>query len=93
MKEDECFGKVAKCKHGKIGIIYGKGRIKEYVPTGKVNELIGKFHEFYIGVNLDGSKWQSENPEIIANNIRDFIKLAVVDANKIEENVKYYRGY
>lgn len=82
----EYFGKVAKCKHGKIGVIFD-------VRKPNIGTMDSDDRWTYYGVSLDGSKWQSKDPEIISDNIRDFIKLAVVDANKIEENVKYYRGY
>lgn len=70
----EHFGKVAKCKAGKIGVIVGKSKMNTYVPTGKINELELKPYYFYFGVSLDGSKWQSKDPEIIAENINEYIK-------------------
>jgi hypothetical protein len=68
----EYFGKVARCKAGKIGVIVGKGKLNEYVATGKLNELELRPIEFYIGVSLDGSKWQSKDPEILADNINNY---------------------
>lgn len=56
----EHFGKVAKCKAGKIGVISAK---RTFFPEGLV----------YIGVALDGSRWQSKDPEIIADNIDEYI--------------------
>lgn len=60
----EYFGKVAKCKHGKLGIIYGQIMDYKDVEQGTL---------IYIGVNLDGSKWQSKDPDILADNIDQYI--------------------
>lgn len=51
------FGKVAKCKHGKIGVIHNLDR------------------ETYYGVSLNGSKWQSNDPKIIAENLNEYIDI------------------
>jgi len=66
MKEDECFGKVAKCKHGKVGVIY----LKRYGVIGEKADTIT-----YIGISLDGSRWQSKDPEILANNLDEYINV------------------
>lgn len=60
----EYFGKVAKCKAGKIGVIYNK--VKHHLDNSE-------FYYYYVGVSLDGSKWQSKDPEIIADSIIAYI--------------------
>jgi hypothetical protein len=72
MNDAYWFGKVAKCQHGKIGVIHTKK---------KHTTIDGYDYIMYYGVSLDGSKWQSQRPEILANNLEEFIESAIRASN------------
>ena len=70
----EYFGKVAKCKAGKVGVITSRGFVDKNgtrIMGSPVNEE-GASVVFY-GASLDGSKWQSKDPDILADNIDQYI--------------------
>ncbi len=69
------FGKVAKCKHGKIGVVtsityYEDGHQVLGWMSEKTKDRLDKI---YHGVALDGSKWQSKDPTILANSVNEYI--------------------
>jgi hypothetical protein len=55
------IGKVAKCRHGKIGII-----------MEVVSPLYGR--KIYYGIRFDGKQWQSVDPTIIADSAEEYVK-------------------
>lgn len=54
------IGKVAKCKHGKIGVITRVG--------------IKSCSDYYYGIAFDGTSWESKDPVILADNINEYIE-------------------
>ena len=59
------IGKVAKCKRGIIGVISHRAR-----TLGNNHHIKGPL--VYKGVTLNGNKWQSKNPEVIAENLNEY---------------------
>lgn len=57
-------GKVAKCKHGKVGVI----------TNYSTSYVYGKLTHTWIGISLKGRRWQSKDPEIIAENLDEYIE-------------------
>ena len=56
------IGSVCRCRHGKLGVVY---RVKNR----------GTADVTYVGTGFDGQHWQSKDPEKVADNLYEYIKI------------------
>jgi hypothetical protein len=80
------IGKVAKCLHGKIGVIACTKREHRWCKETNKTWPEGVI---YYGCTLDGKPWQSKKPTIIADSLREYIQtnveefLPIMDPSKV----------
>ena len=77
MKERKMIGAVAKCRHGKVGVI----------SSMEIERHGDKKSVLYRGVTLDGKAWQSCDPTILAPTVNKYIEEFVLQKEPAEVSI------